>query len=73
VMCVVSALLGVALSAVLIPAMTPHLPGGFAGMELRGHVWLEAFAIASVLALLVGALPALRAMRLDIVEALAAH
>jgi putative ABC transport system permease protein len=72
-MCLVSALLGVALAAILIPAMTPHLPGGFAGMELRPQVWLQALAIAAVLALLVGALPALRAMRLDIVNALAAH
>lgn len=72
-MCLISAALGVALAALLIPVMTPHLPGGFAGMELRPQVWLHALLIASVLALLVGALPALRAMRLDIVNALAAH
>jgi putative ABC transport system permease protein len=72
-MCLLSAALGVGLAAIAIPAMTPHLPGGFAGMELRPQTWLQALAIASVLALLVGALPAMRAMRLDIVNALAAH
>jgi putative ABC transport system permease protein len=72
-MCLLSAALGVGLAAIVIPAMTPHLPGGFAGMELRPQTWLQALAIASVLAMLVGALPAMRAMRLDIVNALAAH
>ena len=72
-MCVISAAIGVGLAALVIPVMTPHLPGGFAGMELRPQAWMQALVIASVLAMLVGALPALRAMRLDIVNALAAH
>ena len=72
-MCIVSAALGLGLAAVVIPAMAPLLPGGFAGMELRPQAWVQAMAIATVLALLVGALPAVRAMRLDIVNALAAH
>ncbi len=72
-MCLISAALGVALAAVLIPVMTPHLPAGFAGMGLRPATLVNAMLIASVLALLVGALPARRAMRLDIVTALAGH
>lgn len=72
-MCLLSAALGVGLASILIPLMTPHLPSGFAGMQLRPTVLLDALLIAAVLALLVGALPALRAMRLDIVNALAGH
>jgi putative ABC transport system permease protein len=72
-MCLLSAALGVGLAAVVIPLLAPHLPGGFAGMELRPSVLMDALGIAALLALLVGALPALRAMRLDIVNALASH
>ncbi len=72
-MCLLSAALGIALAAVRVPIMAPHLPAGFAGMSLRPAVLVNALGIAALLALLVGALPALRAMRLDIVNALASH
>lgn len=72
-MCIVSALLGLGLAATLIPLLAPRLPSGFAGMELKPLVFLEGLGIAAVLALLVGALPAHRAMRLDIVTALQGH
>ena len=72
-MCLLSAALGIAAAALVIPVLAPNLPSGFAGMELRPEVLRDALLIAAVLALLVGALPALRAMRLDIVNALAGH
>jgi putative ABC transport system permease protein len=72
-LCLVSALIGIGLAAFIIPAMAPHLPGGFSGMELKVPVILKGIGIAALLAALVGALPARRAMRLDIVNALAAH
>jgi putative ABC transport system permease protein len=72
-LCLLFAAAGIGLGAVLIPLMTPHLPGGFAGMELRADAIAEGLAIAALLAVLVGFLPALRAMRLDIVNALSGH
>ncbi|MGQ0619641.1 MAG: ABC transporter permease [Panacagrimonas sp.] len=72
-MCLLSAGLGIALAAVLIPVIAPNLPAGFSAMELQGDAVLRGIGIASVLALLVGALPARRAMRLDIVNALGGH
>lgn len=73
VLCGVSAALGVAMAAVLIPAMVPHLPGGFSGMSLDPQVLTQALALSALLAVLVGTPPALRAMRLDIVQALGGH
>lgn len=73
VMCLLSAALGLIAAVLVIPVLAPNLPGGFAGMELRPEAFRDGLLIAAVLAVLVGALPAIRAMRLDIVNALAAH
>lgn len=72
-LCLLSAALGIGLAALVVPALTPHLPGGFAGMELKPAAMLQGMGIAALLALLVGALPARRAMRLDVVNALSGH
>lgn len=72
-MCIVSAAIGIGLAALLIPFLAPNLPGGFSSMELRPGAVARGLLIAAVLAALVGALPALRAMRLDIVNALHGH
>jgi putative ABC transport system permease protein len=70
---VLSALIGIGLTSLLIPLLVPHLPGGFAGMNLGPQAWLQGLGIAIGLALLVGVPPALRAQRLDIVQALGGH
>lgn len=72
-LCVSAALAGLASAAALIPVLAPRLPGGFSGMELRADAFVEGLLVAGLLALLVGVLPALRAMRLDIVDALQAR
>lgn len=72
-LCLLSAAVGIGLAALIIPLMIPHLPGGFAGMDLKPAAIGQGLGIAALLALLVGALPSLRAMRLDIVNALAGH
>lgn len=73
VLCGVSAALGLALTAAILPLLVPELPGGFGGMSLTAGALLQALAIAALLALIVGLPPALRAMRLDIVQALGGH
>ncbi len=72
-LCLLSAAIGIGLTGLLIPLLVPHLPGGFAGMTLGPQAWLQGLGIASGLALLVGVPPALRAQRLDIVQALGGH
>ena len=72
-LCILSALAGIALAALLLPLMVPKLPGGFSGMVLTPMAALQGLGIAALLALLVGALPARRAMRLDIANALSGH
>lgn len=73
VLCLIAAALGLGLAAAIIPILVPHLPGGFSGMDLTTMAVLQGLGIAAVLAILVGALPAQRARRLDIVNALAGH
>lgn len=72
-LCLIAAALGIGLALLLIPVMVPKLPGNFSGMALTLPAALQGLGIAASLALLVGALPARRAMRLDIVKALAEH
>ena len=72
-LCLLSAGLGLLLTALLLPGLVPQLPGNFSGMALTAPDVLRGMGIAAALALLVGALPARRAMRLDIVNALGGH
>jgi putative ABC transport system permease protein len=73
-LCGFAALLGMALAAWLAPSIGAGLPiPGFAGMKLTADAWLIGTAVAGGLALAVGLPPALRAMRLEIVNALSGH
>ncbi len=69
-LCVFAALLGLGLAQLLLPGIAAKIPG-FAGMELRTPAFVLGVVLSGVIALLVGGLPAIRAMRLQIVDALA--
>jgi len=66
-LCVIAALLGLALSY----AALPIIKQGLQGVELSALALAPGLGVAIVLALIVGMAPALRAMRLNIVDALA--
>lgn len=72
-LCLAAAALGIGFTAILLPLLAPHLPGGFAGMGLSASALWQALGMAAVLAAVVGIPPAWKAMRLDIVQALAGH
>lgn len=71
-MCLIAALVGIGLAALLLPGIAAQLPG-FSGLTLTFPAFVTALGLAVLLALIVGLPPALRAMRLQIVDALAAH
>lgn len=71
-LCLVAAAIGLGLAALLLPGLAASLPG-FTGMTLLPSAWLIALVLAVALALVVGLPPALRAMRLRIVDALSGH
>lgn len=71
-LCLIAALLGLGLAALLLPGVAAKLPG-FSGLTLTLPAFAGAMGLALLLALIVGLPPALRAMRLQIVDALAAH
>ena len=71
-LCLLAALAGIGLAALLLPGIAAKLPG-FSGLSLSPATVLGAMGLAVLLALIVGLPPALRAMRLQIVDALAAH
>ncbi len=71
-LCVLAALVGIGLAGLLLPGIAAKLPG-FSGLALKPEAFAGALGIAVLLALSVGLPPALRAMRLKIVDALAAH
>jgi putative ABC transport system permease protein len=66
-LCVIAALAGLTLSYLTLPYIQQGLPG----VELSSNALLPGVAVAVVLAIVVGLPPALRAMRLNIVDALA--
>ncbi len=73
-LCGIAAGVGMGLAAWLAPGIGANLPiPGFAGMKLTAEAAATGAVIAAGLALAVGLPPALRAMRLDIVNALAGH
>lgn len=71
-LCGLGAAAGLGLSSWLAPAVGGRIPG-FAGMQLTAGAALVGLLIAAALALVVGLPPALRALRLQIVNALAGH
>jgi putative ABC transport system permease protein len=66
-LCVLAAFIGLALSY----AALPIIKQGLQGVELSPMALVPGFGVAVLLALIVGLAPALRAMRLNIVDALA--
>ena len=66
-LCVIAAIIGLALSYAMLPIIKIALQG----VELKPSALIPGIGVAVVLALIVGAAPALRAMRLNIVDALA--
>jgi putative ABC transport system permease protein len=74
ILCGFAAAVGIGLAAWWAPAIGNGLPiPGFAGMKVTPDAWMVGGLIAAGLALVVGLPPALRAMRLDIVNALSGH
>ncbi|MFP5306263.1 MAG: ABC transporter permease [Gammaproteobacteria bacterium] len=71
-LCLIAALVGIGLAGLLLPGIAAKLPG-FSGLALTPAAFAGALGLALLLALIVGLPPALRAMRLQIVDALAAH
>ena len=71
-LCGASAAAGLGLASWLAPALGGQIPG-FAGMQLTAGAALTGLLIAAALALVVGLPPALRALRLQIVNALTGH
>jgi putative ABC transport system permease protein len=67
-LCVIAAFAGLALSYATLPVIQQVLPG----VELSALALVPGVAVAVLLALIVGTPPALRAMRLNIIDALAA-
>ncbi|HZR36276.1 MAG TPA: FtsX-like permease family protein [Nevskia sp.] len=69
-LCLIGAVAGMLLSVLVMKVMS-RLPGGFPPLKPDLHLWLFAAGMVALLALLVGIIPAWRAKRLSIVEALA--
>lgn len=68
-LCLLAALIGLGLADLIMPTLAARMPG----LRMSPEVILGGCGIAVLLAVVVGILPALRAMRLDIVNALAGH
>jgi putative ABC transport system permease protein len=66
-LCMIAAVIGLALSYAALPIIKTGLPG----VELAPAALIPGIGVAVLLALIVGAAPARRAMRLNIVDALA--
>jgi putative ABC transport system permease protein len=66
-LCVIAAVIGLGLSFAALPILKQGLPG----LEVSPKAMLPGIGVAVLLALIVGLAPALRAMRLNIVDALA--
>jgi putative ABC transport system permease protein len=67
----IGGVLGLGLATVIGPVLT-MVSGGVINMpDIDLSIWLPGLALMIAIGLLVGALPAIRAMRLNIVDALA--
>jgi putative ABC transport system permease protein len=67
----IGALLGLALASLVVAGVRTQIAGFFPLSLMARETWLEGLALAVLVGLVVGALPALRGMRLRIVDALA--
>jgi putative ABC transport system permease protein len=67
---VIGAIAGLGLASLIVPIVRVALGGFFPIINVSSEVWLEGLALAVLVGLLVGALPAVRGMRLRIVDAL---
>lgn len=67
----IGGVIGVALAGALGPIVSAGSRGAITVPPISGSSWLLALALMVAISLLVGALPAIRAMRLNIVDALA--
>ena len=68
---VIGGLLGLGLAAVMMPGVSKASGGVIQLPTVLPQTWLTGFALMVVIGVIVGLLPALRAMRLNIVDALA--
>jgi len=68
---VLGGVVGMGLAALVIPAVTAGSGGMLNLPPVTGNTWAYAIGLMLLLGLIVGALPSLRAMRLNIVDALA--
>jgi putative ABC transport system permease protein len=64
---------GMAIAVGLLPVLNGSTGGRFPPLFVSGTTWLAALAVATALALAIGLPPALRARRLQIVDALSGH
>ncbi len=69
---VLAAIVGLGLATIILPSLAAHLPG-LSGLSITVQSMFGALGIAVLLAIIVGLPPALRAMRLNIVDALMGH
>jgi putative ABC transport system permease protein len=67
----IGGLIGLAIATVVISALQTSLGGTMPMSPVGGAIWLRGIVLMVVIGLVVGALPALRGMRLRIVDALA--
>ena len=63
--------IGLVLATVVVGGLQAAMGAGIPVAPVDGDIWIHALVLMIVVGLLVGALPALRAMRLNIVDALA--
>ena len=68
---VLGGVIGLALATLVIGALQASLGGTMPMSPVGGAIWLRGIALMIGIGLVVGALPALRGMRLRIVDALA--
>jgi putative ABC transport system permease protein len=68
---VIGGLLGLGLAAVMMPGVSAASGGAIQLPTVLAQTWLTGLALMVVIGVIVGLLPALRAMRLNIVDALA--
>lgn len=68
-LCTIAALIGLAVATLLMPGLAAKMPG----LKMSSEVWMLGVGLSALLAAVVGLPPAWRAMRLDIVNALAGN
>lgn len=68
-LCLIAAVIGLGIARLLSPGLAQFMPG----LTVNPLVWGQGMGIAVLLALIVGLPPAVRAMRLSIVNALSGH